>query len=94
MTKTANKPFKPKVENCVYVDYEKRFAIGSDNYQWIVQKGKNRYFYGTIESLFLTFLEREMHHISSLDTKAVLEALHHVENDIKTICEGIKRKTK
>ena len=88
MTKKL-KPFKPEVENCCYVDMEKRFAIGYDEWQWILQKGKNRTYYRTTEHLFYE-LARKMMVIPSLDTKAVLSALHSLKTFIKEVSEGIE----
>jgi hypothetical protein len=83
------KEFKSEISNCCYVNKEKRFAIGFDNFQWILDyKNYNRY-YGTIQQLLEALLELELRQYTDFKEKTVVGHLDSIRELIVSVSKGI-----
>jgi hypothetical protein len=87
-------PNKPKrwdlPDNPVYVNRKKEFAIGYDEFQWILRRGKKYRYYGTITHLILNLFEDEVKEATGHNAKTLLDAISKALNLLEKITKDIK----
>lgn len=84
------KPWGPDTPKPDFVDYQREICISHDHLQWIIQRGWNRYFYGTLEMALNRLADELVRDWMGIEKKAVLKAHRELRAYISNIVKDIK----